>query len=82
MKKGNNFNRKGTILRSCKRCGNEYRPSQGRQKYCGSYRERKGCSIIVRKEDHARRIAEYWKDPKWRAKELKRLREKHQKKQA
>lgn len=31
-------------VRFCDMCGIEYKPAQGRQKYCGSYLRKEGCS--------------------------------------
>lgn len=74
----NRYNRKGTVLRTCQRCRKEYKPTQGRQKFCGSYREGKGCSAIMRKIDHNLRIKKLWEDPKWAKKERARLRKREQ----
>jgi len=34
--------------RLCMRCKEDFKPSQGRQKYCGSKREKEGCAWIMR----------------------------------
>lgn len=51
----------------CENCGDKFQPRSNRQKYCGSRKERTGCSFSVKKErtkQYLRDTKDHWKEYK------------------